>query len=93
MTSIQWLPSSEESELLGLANEGAKLATWQGALPQIQTPWMKSTMLNIARSKRNVTSLPEKIGKYSKRIDKALLGKHTRQLYDRLSWREASILA
>jgi hypothetical protein len=37
--------------------------------------------------------LPENIGKHSKRIDTALPGKHTRQLYDRLSWKEASVLA
>jgi hypothetical protein len=27
------------------------------------------------------------------RVDAALPGKHTRQLYDRLSWKEASVLA
>ena len=55
---------------------------------------MKSTTLNIARSKA-VTSKewPENVGKHSKRVDAALPGKHTRQLYDRLSWKEASVLA
>ena len=37
--------------------------------------------------------LPETVGKYSKRIDTALPGKYTRQLYDKLSRKEAGILA
>jgi len=37
--------------------------------------------------------LPEKIGKYSKRVDAALPGKHTHTLYNPLSWKEARILA
>jgi len=35
----------------------------------------------------------EKVGNYSKRIDTALPGKHTRQLYDQLSRKESSVLA
>ena len=55
---------------------------------------MLYVFLNIARSKA-VTSKewPENVGKHSKRVDAALPGKHTRQLYDRLSWKEASVLA
>ena len=37
--------------------------------------------------------LPENVGRHAKRVDAALPGKHTRQLYDRLSWKEASVLA
>ena len=45
---------------------------------------------NKKRAKRGTTKgLPENVGKYSKIVDKALPGKHTRQLYDRLSWKEA----
>jgi hypothetical protein len=55
---------------------------------------MKSTMLNNARAKRGTTrSLPEKVGKHSKRVDIALPGKHTRRLYDGLPWKEANVLA
>ena len=61
---------------------------------QNQRPGMKSTMLNAARAKRGTTrSLPEKVGMHSKRVDSALPGKHTRRLYDRLPWKEASVLA
>jgi hypothetical protein len=55
---------------------------------------MKSTTLKIARSQAAPSNdLPENVGRHVKRVDAALPGKHTRQLYDRLSWKEASVLA
>ncbi|KAJ5215240.1 uncharacterized protein N7498_001647 [Penicillium cinerascens] len=55
---------------------------------------MKSTTLKIARAQAIPSSkLPENVGRHSRRVDTALPGKHTRQLYDRLSWKEASVLA
>jgi hypothetical protein len=46
------------------------------------------------RSNYSITlSLLNKIGKYSKRVDNTLLGKHTRRLYDKLLWKVASMLA
>ena len=91
---VVWLPSDEDCELLTLAKEKAKIATQQGAAPQTQFPIMRSTTLRIAQAKRDTTRrLPEKVGKHSKRVDTALPGKHTRQLYDRLSGKEASVLA
>jgi hypothetical protein len=51
-------------------------------------------VLNVARSQHGKTlRLPNNVGKHSKRVDKALPGKHTRQLYDNLSWKEATVLA
>ena len=38
-------------------------------------------------------ALPDKVGRHSKRVDTALPGKHTRLLYDRLSRKEAGVLA
>ncbi|KAJ5267785.1 hypothetical protein N7478_010593 [Penicillium angulare] len=81
-------------KLLGLAKEQARAATQEDALPQERVPRMKSTTLNIARSQAVPSSeLPENIGRHAKRVDAALPGKHTRQLYDRLMWKEASVLA
>jgi ribonuclease HI/exonuclease III len=92
--TIIWLPPGEENELMKLAKEKAKAATRQGSIPQDKVPRMRSTTLGIARGKQGTTrGLPEKVGKYSKRIDKALPGKHTRQLYDPLPWKEARVLA
>lgn len=56
---------------------------------------MQFTTLNTAQLKHKTDNkgLPENIKKFSKRVDSALPGKHTRQLYNHLSWKEASILA
>jgi ribonuclease HI len=90
----QWLPRSEENKLLKLAKEKAKGATQPGAIPQLQLPMVRSTILSTARSKRQTMEhLPENVGKHSKEVDTALPGKHTRQLYDQGSWKEASVLA
>ena len=92
--SIRWIPTSEDNKLLGLAKDQARAATQVDAILQRQVPKMKSTTLKIARAQAIPSSnLPESIGKHSRRVDKALPGKHTRQLYDRLSWKEASVLA
>jgi hypothetical protein len=92
--TVSWLPSGESNELIKLAKDQAKIATRQGSIPQKQLPRTRSTTFNIARAKRSTTRrLPENVGKYSKRIDKALPGKHTQPLYDQLSRKEASVLA
>ena len=43
--------------------------------------------------RRTVRGLPEKVGKHIKRVDAALPGKHTRQLYDHLTFKEARTLS
>ena len=54
---------------------------------------MRSTTLNIARTKLPVVdSLRENIGRFSKRIDQALPGKHTKKMYDHLTRKEAGVL-
>ena len=58
-----------------------------------QFPAMRSTMISNARSRLPINkNWPDKIGQYSKRVDKALPGKHTKDLYDQLSCRETSVL-
>ncbi|KAJ5125944.1 hypothetical protein N7526_008121 [Penicillium atrosanguineum] len=91
---IRWVSASEDNKLLGLAKVQARAATQEDALLQESVPRMKSTTLNLARSQavpRN--TLPADVGKHAKRVDAALPGKHTRLLYDRLSWKEATVLA
>ena len=91
---IAWLPTHKEDELMDRAKKEAKTTTRLGAEPRTQMPGAKSTKLNLAWAKRSAqTSLPERVGQHSKRVDTALPGKHTRRLYDRLSWKEASVLA
>jgi ribonuclease HI len=88
-----WLPASEECELARLAKQEAKLSTRPNTTPQAQLPRMRSTTHNIARKQGTTKKVPEKVGNYSKRIDAALPGRHTRQLYDQLSRKESSVLA
>jgi hypothetical protein len=91
--SFLWLPSGEACDLTKLAKQKAKVATRPGATPQMQLPRIRSTTLNVARKHGIVRKLPDNVGRYSKTIDTALPGKHTRQFYDRLSRKEASVLA
>ena len=92
--TVVWLPTGEDDQLWTRAKETAKADIRQDAEPQIPQRRMRSTTLNLARAKRGTTrSLPEKVGKLSKKVDVALPGKHTRQLYDQLTRKEASVLA
>ncbi|KAJ6168143.1 hypothetical protein N7497_000986 [Penicillium chrysogenum] len=92
--NVRWISTSEDNKLRSLAKEQARAATQEDAVPQKQVPRMKSTTLNIARSQAVPSNdLPVNAGRHAKRVDAALPGKHTRQLYDRLSWKEASVLA
>ncbi|OAQ58289.1 endonuclease/exonuclease/phosphatase [Purpureocillium lilacinum] len=56
--------------------------------PQVSRP---TTGLALAEE-REREKIPESVGKYSKRIDKALPGKHTRTIYDALKGEEADVL-
>jgi hypothetical protein len=92
--TVIWTPVRDDNKLQRFAKDRAQKATGPKAQPPKPRPGMKSTMLNNARAKRGPTrSLPEKVGVHSKRVDMALPGKHTRLLYDRLSWTEANVLA
>ena len=94
MISVVWIPTSAENDLLKIAKDKAREATQQNATQQAQEPGMRSTTLRVARAKRgSAKSLPEKVGRHSKRVDTALPGKPTRLLYDRLSRKEAGVLA
>ncbi|GKU07113.1 unnamed protein product, partial [Fusarium langsethiae] len=94
VVAVIWMPTSAEHRLLEITKKQARDATQDGATPALKFPKMRSTTLNIARSsQRTRKQLPDSIGKFSKRVDVALPGKHTRLLYDGLSRREASVLA
>lgn len=82
-----------EEQLLKIAKRQAKAATQEGTTAQAHFPLMRSTTLNIERKKlRRERCLPERVGVYSKKIDAALPGSHTRQIYDEGIWRERSAL-
>ena len=91
--SLVWVPSQGDFDLSRRAKEAARKATEPGRSPEGQYRQAKSTVINNARAKRGSKILPEEVGKYSREIDTALPGKHTRTLYDGLKRREASVLA
>jgi ribonuclease HI len=92
--TVVWLPTSKDDQLWTRAKETAEAAIRQDAEPQIPQRRMRSTTLNLARAKRGTTrSLPEKVGKLSKKSRRSTTRQHTRQLYDQLTGKEASVLA
>jgi hypothetical protein len=93
LISLVWVPSQGEFDISRRAKEAARRAAEHGRLPETQHRQAKSTVINNARIKREPRILPEGVGKYSREIDTALPGKHTRTLYDGLKRREASVLA
>jgi hypothetical protein len=91
--SLVWVLSQGDFDLSRRAKEAARKATEPGRSPEGQYRQAKSTVINNARAKRGTRILAEEVGKYSREIDTALPGKHTRTLYDGLKRREASVLA
>ncbi|KAL0764692.1 hypothetical protein CaCOL14_012808 [Colletotrichum acutatum] len=92
--TLSWLPSATESDLSKAAKAAAKESTRPSKTPQKRPARAYSTALRIALQsvRQKHGALPDNIGAYSKKIDVALPGRHTRELYDGLSWKEASIL-
>lgn len=92
--SLMFVPASEKVFALrprakAAAQEAVRVTDAPEALPyQARTTKMRLAMLERRRDK----VLPEKVGKYSKRIDTALPGKHTRELYDQFQRRESDVL-
>lgn len=67
------------------AKEEARDATRDGAIPALKFLRMLSTTLNKARLSQRSKHLLDNVGRFSKRVDAALPGKHTQQLYNGLS--------
>jgi hypothetical protein len=89
-----WVPTGGAVELHKIAKGAAQQASKSGCPPREQPYQVKTTTTNSARAKqREQNALPEDLGRYSKDMDTALPGKHTRILYDTLKRREANTLA
>ncbi|OAA44439.1 hypothetical protein ISF_09633 [Cordyceps fumosorosea ARSEF 2679] len=88
---VVWIPSSSQDKTLLLAKREARQATKQGSIPSRQASIMKSTTLNLERKRiETQRSLPDRVGNHTKKVDAALPGAHTRQLYDNRPWTERS---
>ncbi|KAK7583226.1 hypothetical protein V3481_012568 [Fusarium oxysporum f. sp. vasinfectum] len=92
--NLIWLPSGGELKIQKIAKMSARHATEPYVTPRKGAIKAKTTILSgIRTSLRNERKLPDGVGRHSKKVDLALPGKHTRLLYNQLSWKEASVLA
>ena len=91
--SMVWIPSQGSFRLGRRAKEAARQATELGRTPQGQCQQAKSTIINNAIAKGETRTLPDGVGKYSREMDTALPGKHTRALYDAFNRRELNVIA
>jgi len=91
---LRWVPAKNEKFTLGpLAKRQAKRATRDECSAEPATFQARSTTLRLLLNEHaGAGQIPERVGKYSKRIDKALPGKHTRKLYDELTRKESEVL-
>lgn len=95
-TVVIWKSQQDDDpfELALRAKAAAQRSTLRGSEPQKRPYRARSTTLNNAKRKLLACrTLPEKAGAFSKKVDLALPGRHTRELYDKLSSQEASVLA
>ena len=88
---LMWVSAADEDFALGSrAKAAARVATKADSLPETPSYQARSTKLRLALAQQGQSArLPVGVGKYSKRIDAALPGKHTRDLYDQLDRKEA----
>jgi hypothetical protein len=91
---MRWVSSTNGSFTLGVkAKAEARKATDSGCRATKPLYQARSTRLRVLLAQRRQHMvLPESVGSYSKQLDKALPGKHTRTLYDALKRRESDIL-
>ncbi|KJZ69627.1 hypothetical protein HIM_10990 [Hirsutella minnesotensis 3608] len=91
---LRWVPAKNEEFTLGrLAKMQAKRATRDECIAEPATFQARPTTLRMLLNEHTrVRQIPEGVGKHSKRIDKALPGKHTRKLYDELTRKESEVL-
>lgn len=90
-----WLQAQVYSDLLKQAKSKARAATTRDAGPEAPCVQAResvrcSIVMETRQAKREI---PKEVGAYSKKIDTALPGRHTRTLYDELKREEARMLA
>ena len=90
-----WVPSRDNDLTMGReAKRQAQRATRAECTLQVLPYQARSTRTRLVAARlRQQRRLPDKVGGYSKRIDRALPGKHTKALYDSLKRREADVLS
>jgi hypothetical protein len=87
-----WTPANAQIPLKEKAKAMARQATEPSTEVKEQTPSAKSTVLCLAKQEHE-GKLIEGVGEYTRKLDTALPGKHTRLLYNGFKRTEACILA
>jgi ribonuclease HI len=90
-----WVPSSVDNLSMNReAKRQAKKATRAECAPQSLPYQARSTRLRlVATQLHQQRRLPDSVGNYSKRIDRALPGKHAQAIYDICKRREAGVFS
>ncbi|KAI8411411.1 hypothetical protein FOFC_08005 [Fusarium oxysporum] len=91
---MRWASSTNDSLVLGArAKAEARKATDSGCRATKTAYQARSTRLRVLLAQRRQRMmLPESVGSYSKQLDKALPGNHTRIIYDALKRHKYDIL-
>jgi hypothetical protein len=87
-----WTPAQEEVSIRAKAKAIARQTTEPLRKAQEQPPSAKATVLHLANQKLQGKSI-ERVGEYTRKLDTALPGRHTRILYNSFNHTGASILA
>ena len=90
--AARWIPTAEELPLRETAKSAARAGT-AGDSTDAGKSSSKATVLSRALQGVKRAGIPKDVGKYTTDMDRALPGRHVRQLYDSLTNSEASILA
>ena len=88
-----WAPALEEVSIKAKAKAMAKQATARGKEAQERRPSAKATVLRQAIAEHRQWKPIERVGKYTRKLDAALPGKHTYLLYNSFKRAGASTLA
>ena len=87
-----WAPTKVFNELKSQAKNAARRALQQGNITVANFPSAKATVLRTALAKQVATTIPLQVGRFSRDLDHALPGTHTKKMYDTLRRKEANIL-
>ena len=87
-----WPSTKVFNELKLQAKNVARRALQQEHTTVANFPSAKATVLRAALAKQVATTIPPQVGRFSRNLDHALPGTHTKKIYDTLWWKEANIL-
>lgn len=89
-----WTPAATDSELAQQAKAAARASTEPGQTVTGSLKAAKSTLISVQKATTKTTrSIVGDVGQFTRRLDLALPGPHTRKIYDAVGRQGASVLA